>query len=297
MAELASRLRSFWTTNAGHAFSSTSSPKDTTRDRPSHLELRPNGTVLITGASRGLGAALACEFARQGHDLILVARSEKALNEIAQWVHTRHAVRAHVFSCDLAEKGAAQRVADFCSSVSGGVGVLVNNAGQLRSAEVGNHEPGSIRAMIDVNVTALSELTCLLLPSLKQRNRAHIVNISSLASLQPLPKIAVYSATKAYVTAFSDALRQELSGTSVHCLTVLVGPLNTRMLVEQGRRGSPLALASRASSDPETVAQAIYDGCVAGRTRFAPGLLSATLHFGLCTLPRSLSTRIARYIN
>lgn len=240
---------------------------------------------------------LARQFARNGHDVVLVARNEVALNEVADSLMSEFAVRADVFVCDLAQPGAAEKVYSYCRSQGIDIGVLVNNAGRLQSGAIGATKGTAIREMISVNVLTLSELTGLFVPHLSRRARGDIINISSHAALQPVSNMAVYSATKAYVAALSDALRYELAGTSVKCFTVLVGPLNTEMLSAAGARSTPLALASRMSSNPDTIAEVIYDACLAGRMRYSPGLLGATLHFGLRTMPRSLAARIAKWLN
>jgi len=184
-------------------------------------------TVLITGASSGIGLELAKCFAADKSNLILVARSTAALEKLAAELRAQHSIATHVVTADLAQPDAAQKIFDELQGRGLVVDVLVNNAGfglhgtfaelpLLRQLEI-----------IQVNVTALVALTGLFLPGMMARKRGGILNVGSVAGFFPGPNMAVYYASKAFVLSFSEALHEELRGTGIQVTNICPGPTAT----------------------------------------------------------------------
>ena len=183
-------------------------------------------TALITGASSGIGADLARLFARDGYDVVLVARSEEKLREVAEGIGKEHAgVTARVIVADLARPDAARDVVDALGGLP--IDALVNNAGYGVAGPFVETDVRSELEMIQVNVVALTHLTKLLAPGMVARKRGRILNVSSTAAFQPGPLMAVYYATKAYVLSVSEALAEELRGSGVTVTALCPGPTAT----------------------------------------------------------------------
>ena len=177
-------------------------------------------TVLITGASSGIGRELAQQFARDGADLVLIARSEDRLRELAGQLAAQYGVTAQVLPADLSRPGGPDQIVQTLAQQQTDVDVLVNNAGFGAHGPVAGIGVQRQLEMIEVNVAALTRLTALLLPGMLERHRGGILNVASTAAFQPGPNSAVYYATKAYVLSFTEALAEEVrgSGVRVSCL-------------------------------------------------------------------------------
>ncbi|MCF4167433.1 SDR family oxidoreductase [Zavarzinia compransoris] len=190
----------------------------------------PRPIALVTGASSGIGTDLAREFARDGHDLILVARNEAALTALATEVAAEHGVTATVIAADLSDPAAPRRLFDDVTARGLSVDVLVNNAG----FGDGSHFAGATRektmGMIQVNIAALTDLMHAFLPGMVARGRGRVLNVASTAAFQPGPGMAVYCATKAYVLSLSEAVAEELKGTGVTVTTLCPGPTRTNFM-------------------------------------------------------------------
>ena len=202
-------------------------------------------TALITGASSGIGLELARIFASHRHDVVLVARTESKLRELARECEAS-GVRAHVIPADLSKAGAAQTVVDGVAALGLEIDVLVNNAGLGRYGPFIDMAPGSELEMIQVNVVALTELTRRFLPAMVARRRGRILNVASTAAFLPGPLMAVYYATKAYVLSFSEAIANELEGTGVTVTAFCPGPVDSGF---QGGREARGLQARRQDAD------------------------------------------------
>ncbi|HEX6092537.1 MAG TPA: SDR family oxidoreductase, partial [Dongiaceae bacterium] len=178
------------------------------------MSKRGKGTVLITGASAGIGAALARLMAAEGFDVALTARRRERLEELAKEVASR-GVKAHVWPDDLADPAAPQRLHDKAKTEGVEIDILVNNAGFGARGLFGEIPLERQLEMIAVNVTALTALTHLFLREMKARRRGRILNVASIAGFQPGPFLAVYYATKGYDYLFTEALAEELRGSGV----------------------------------------------------------------------------------
>jgi uncharacterized protein len=251
-------------------------------------------TVLITGASSGIGRELARQFASEGADLVLAARSEDRLRELAGGLATQYGVTAHVLPADLSQPGAADQIMQALAQQQIDVEVLVNNAGFGARGSVAGLGVQRQTEMIEVNVAALTRLTALLLPGMLERRRGGILNVASTAAFQPGPNSAVYYATKAYVLSFTEALAEEVRGSGVRVSCLAPGPTDTGFAAQAGATGS--RLFQRGVMDAARVAQAGHDGLRRGRTLVIPGLRNRALAFSVRLSPRALITRISGYM-
>lgn len=225
--------------------------------------------VLITGASSGIGAALARVFAAHGHELVLVARRQDRLNALADEIAAAGRSRPTVLAADLERRDAASVIAAELSAKAMEPAVVVNNAGFGLSGAAAAVNRDEQLAMVDVNVRALTELSLMFVDSLT-RHRGGILNVASLAAFLPGPGMAVYYASKAYVLSFSEALHRELSDRGVRVTTLCPGPVPTEF---QARSGMQLNAAARALElSAERVAQIGYDAFMRGKRVVVAGI-------------------------
>jgi hypothetical protein len=180
--------------------------------------------ALITGASSGIGAAFARELASKNRDLVLVARSEDKLQQIAQELEQKYQVKTEVIVQDLTALTAAQSLFDAVTEKGITIELLINNAGFGDYGKFSDRPLDKQIAMIQLNVTVLVELTGLFLSAMKQQGNGSIINISSIAAFQPLPYMSVYAATKAFVLNFTEALWAENKDNGINILAVCPGP-------------------------------------------------------------------------
>lgn len=199
-------------------------------------------TALITGASSGLGAEFARQLAPVAGTLVLAARRGGHLEELKRALEGRFpGLRVHVYVVDLTDEAAIDALVAWLDQQGIRVNFLVNNAGMGDRGPFATSDWAKVRAMLELNIVALTKLTHLLLPSLRAGGRGAILNVSSIAGLIPLPHMAAYAATKAYVNSFSDGLRMELRDSGVTVTAVLPGPAETEF-------GD---VASRGTGEPE----------------------------------------------
>lgn len=215
-------------------------------------------TVIITGASEGIGAAAARLFADAGANLMLVARTRKKLEEIADELRDR--TRVKVFAMDVADADACADVFKKAQVEFGHVDILVNNAGCHIRGNVEEVEPADLARIVDVNLRAPIVLSRLALPYLKEAGAGAIVNVGSLAGRTPLPGSATYSSTKAGLRAFTRALAEELRGTRIKVALVSPGPVDTGFIMDDIDAVADLTFSQPLSS-AEEVAQTILDLC------------------------------------
>jgi len=248
--------------------------------------------ALITGASSGIGYELAKLFARDGHDLVLVARNRPVLEALADKLKEQHGTSVKVLAKDLGQPSAPQEIVSQLKKDGIQVDVLVNNAG------VGAHGPfaeSDLKVqlnMIQVNLTALTELTRLFLEDMVKRGQGRIFNIASTAAFQPGPLMAVYYASKAYVLSFSEALAEELRPTGVTITTLCPGPTDTGFQKAAGIQGIRLLKAKR--MDAQTVARIGYEGLFKGKVIVISGLTNKIGAFLVRFVPRGIVRRAVR---
>ena len=218
--------------------------------------------TLITGASGGIGEALAYEAAKDGHNLILVARSKAKLDQLAKDIKSQHSVKAEVITSDLSNPGSALGLVAELRSKKLNVNVLINNAGFGDYGKFSESDLIKQQSMIALNITSLTELSHLLLPAMVKAKSGKVMNVGSIASFLPGPMMSVYFATKAYVLSFSQSLSEELrdSGVSVTCLC----PGSTKTSFGQAASVSETHSTKTSDVTPEQVAEygwkALKDG-------------------------------------
>lgn len=183
--------------------------------------------ALVTGASSGIGECFARALAARGRNLALVARSREKLESLAAELRAGHGIAAGPVALDLSEAGAAAKLVEILRQRQLKIDLLVNNAGFGARGRFWELPLARQSEMIRLNVMALAELTHLLLPSMIEDRRGAIINVSSTASFQPIPYTVTYAATKAFVTSFSEALREELSSFGITVVTLCPGGTRT----------------------------------------------------------------------
>ncbi|MER7764859.1 SDR family oxidoreductase [Streptomyces sp. NPDC097619] len=211
-------------------------------------------TALITGASSGLGAEFARQWAARGADVVLVARRADRLEELAGDLNERYGTTAHVLAADLAAPGAAAALRSALDSRGLSVQTLVNNAGFGSHGPLAAQDPDRIGEMIRLNVTAVAELTRAFLPALTADGRGALVTVASAAAYQPTPSMAVYGATKAFVLSFTEAVAYETRHTPLRVLAVSPGPVRTEFFDVVGSRD---AAVGRMAGPEQVVAAAL----------------------------------------
>jgi len=253
-------------------------------------------TALITGASFGIGLELARVFAREGHDLVLVARSADKLRQLASELEKAHGARSLILAVDLGNPGAAAYVLDQTSRADIDVDILVNNAGFGQYGFFAELDLEECLRQIQLNVTTLTHLTRLYLPSMISRAqdgaRGRILNVASTAAFQPGPLMAVYFATKAYVLHFSEALANELAGSGVTISCLCPGATATEF--HKRAKATEMRLLSMGSMDARTVAEDGYRGMMEAKPVVISGFKNWLVAQSVRFAPRKLVAAIAR---
>ena len=228
-----------------------------------------NKTALITGASSGIGKEFARIHAEHGGDLVIVARNYDKLNSLKAELEQAHNIRVTVIDKDLVKPGAAEEVYKKVKKSGIEIDYLINNAGFGGWGKFHEREWEKDRAMIDLNITALTALTRFFLPDFVKRNSGKILNVSSTASLMPGPLQAVYYATKAYVSYFSNAIAEELSDTEITVTALLPGATDTGFASVSGMEKTSLFAKT---TSPRVVAEDGYNGMLKGKLNVISGL-------------------------
>ena len=241
-------------------------------------------TALITGASSGIGAELARQLAPYARTLILVARSRDALVRLATEL-ARPGLEVTVHPADLADAG--QLAAVIAAAREAKVDFLINNAGLGDHGLFEKSDWSRVQAMIDVNITALTRLTHGILPAMVARKSGRILNVSSIAGDIPVPGMAVYAATKSYVTSLTEATRAELNGTGVTVTAVCPGPVDTRFSSTAERPGErdDMKSPSILKATIPQVARAALIAVERGRARVVPGWVPAAVALAISIIP------------
>jgi uncharacterized protein len=211
-------------------------------------------TALITGASGGIGKAFAEEMAARGINLVLVARSEAKLNQLAIDLQAKHHINVDVVIQDLTETGATKAVFDYTQKQGITIDYLINNAGFGDYGDFAETDENRQTQMVQLNILALVDLTHKYLPLMRSHRSGNIINIASLVGFQPIPYISVYAATKAFVLSFSQALWAENRNYGVRVLCSCPGPTNTNFFVA-AKFPETIAAKNTQISTPEIVVQ------------------------------------------
>jgi uncharacterized protein len=249
--------------------------------------------VVVTGASAGIGAALARVFAEHGHDLVLIARRESKLDALAAEIAAQGRARPLVLAIDLAQPDAGARIKAELAAHGLEPEYIVNNAGFGLVGEAAQLDHAEQLAMIDLNIRSLTELSLAFADTLA-RLRGGLLNVASVAGFIPGPGMAVYYASKAYVLSFSEALHHELARRGVRVTVLCPGPVPTEFQARAGipripfpRTGMPRVVGSNAlTCTAEEVAEAGYEGLMRGRRVVVPGLANKAVTTVARLLPR-----------
>jgi hypothetical protein len=252
-------------------------------------------TVLVTGASSGIGLELARCFAADGCRLVLVSRKGNVLEELAAELRKAHKIQAQVFTADLAHPEAPTRLLAHLQSTGLKVDVLVNNAGFGAQGKFAELPLARQLEMIQVNITSLTHLTGLLLPGMIERRRGGILNVASTAAFQPGPGMAVYYATKAYVLSFSEALAEELAETGVTVTASCPGPTATNF--GAAARMNTLGLVKKHSMSAASVARISHRAFRRGTVVAITGFRNQVPAFLVRLFPRAAVRKITRRLN
>jgi short-subunit dehydrogenase len=241
--------------------------------------------TLITGASSGIGAELARIFASNGHKTVLVARREDRLNTLADEIAATGKTRPVTIACDLKQPGACDAIADKLSAMGAEVEIVVNNAGFGLFGNAVEMDRDEQLAMVDINVRVLTDLSLRFADSLI-KYRGGMLNVGSIASFLPGPRMAVYYASKAYVLSFTEAMRGELGPKGVRVTALCPGPVPTEF---QGRAGFEAGLDSAILNvSAAAVARAGYRGLMSNKRLVMPGVGVRMIPFLLRFAPRSM---------
>jgi short-subunit dehydrogenase len=249
--------------------------------------------ALVTGASSGIGADLARELARDGHDLILTARTLPPMQALAAELEA-HRARSTVLASDLSRPGAAAKLAAAVADRGLAVDVLVNNAGLGGAGRFDQSDPVRIGEMLQVNIVALTELTRAFLPAMVQRGSGKVMLVASTASFQPGPGMAVYFATKSYVLSFGEAIAYELRGSGVGVTTLCPGATATEFFRIAGIGPVAPTGALRPMMSPAKVARIGYEALKAGRRVAVAGLGNRILALGARHAPHTLTLPVTK---
>lgn len=248
-------------------------------------------TVLITGASSGIGKAFAYLYAKDGYDVLLVSRSEKDLKLLKKDLEGRHSMHAFVFAIDLSKFGSAETLYHKIATAGRKVDILINNAGFGGFGEIVEQSPKQASDMIHLNATTLTELCILFGNDMKRRKSGGIINIGSTASFQPVPYFATYSATKAYVLSFTEALSKELEDYNVRVTCLCPGATRTLFFSTAGK---PDYGKERSMMTPEEVALIGKRALESGTMTVIPGAFNAIRAGMVRFFPRWMVASIAK---
>lgn len=252
-------------------------------------------TALITGASGGIGLELAWIHARQGDNLVLVARNKKKLDELKAEIEKQYQLSVHIIGKDLAVKDAALEVYNELKSTGIEIEYLINNAGFGHLGEFSANSWEKENQMIQLNITALTHLTKLFLPAMLERDSGRIMNVGSVASFMPGPFMAVYYATKAYVLSFSEAINAEVRGKGVTVTALCPGPTASGFQDAADMKGIKLLETFKMPSS-KTVAEYGYKAMMKGKAVAIEGFLNRLMVASLRVSPRSLVVKVVGWM-
>jgi short-subunit dehydrogenase len=231
-------------------------------------------TALITGASSGIGRELARLYAANGDHLVLCARRRQNLEELKAEIQQAHAVDVLALSADLRDPSAPARIQSTLRKRGTHVEVLVNNAGVTNVEHFVDADEGRLADLVQLNVASLAALTRRFLPAMVERGYGRILNVASLAAFQPVPSMALYAASKAFVLSLTEALSEELRGTGVTVTALCPGLTDTEMVQGAVDRSELERMPSFLLMDAQTVARAGFRACEIGKVVEIPGMVN-----------------------
>src|SRR6202140_5496185 len=247
--------------------------------------------ALITGASAGIGVAIAKELAAGGANLVLTARREKRLEELGRELTTKHKIKTSLFAADLAEGTAPEKIYAFTRAQGIAVELLINNAGFGAYGELPSVEVGKLLDMVQVNCSAVVHLTRLYLPEMVKRRSGDVLILASTASFQAVPYISTYAATKAFDLLFAEGLAEEIKPYGIRVCALCPGSTETEFQEVAGQSGVVSAMKNRETA--EKVAHVGLQALAAGKSYVISGTGNYFGAHAQRLVPRGLVTRIA----
>ncbi len=258
-----------------------------------HERIGAGQTALVTGASSGIGEGLAERFAQAGFDLVLVARRAEVLQAVAERLAGAHGVRVRVQAADLSQRGAAGALAARLRRQRVAIDVLVNNAGVVAQGPFVEMPAGLADGLIDLNIAGLTAMLAAFVPAMARRGSGRVLNVASIAAFQPVPTLAVYAASKAYVLSLTESLAEELRAQGVTVTALCPGITATPMLAgaqqaNDGLKRIPGLLVGRM----DVVADLGFAACMRGEVVAVPGLLNRAATLSGRALPKWVVRRV-----
>ena len=247
-------------------------------------------TVLITGASSGIGKETAFVYAKNNYNLILVARRRENLENIKEEIGEKYSISVNVFDIDLSETDSAEQLYNQVKTANLDIDVLINNAGFGINGEFKDINIEHEEKMLILNIITLTKLTKLFVNDMITKQSGHIINIASTAAFQGIPRFAAYAASKAYVLHFSEAIAQELKKNNIKVTVINPGATKSEFAQSAGFEGEKLFSKAPTSKD---LGEFIYSSMVKGRTSATHGFKNKLLIFLTRLTPRNLLTKIA----
>ncbi len=249
--------------------------------------------ALVTGASSGIGEALTHCFAGAGYDLVLVARSADKLQALARVLQEKYQMTATALPADLSEPGTAQRLAATLKRRKRLPEVLVNCAGVLEQRAFVRMKPAAHQGIIDLNISALTAMLSHFLPMMRERGSGRVLNVASIAAFQPIPLLATYAASKAFVLSLTESLSEELRGTGVTVTALCPGITATSMLHGAAQANQQLSrLPAFLIGDAQDVARQGFEACLRGDVICVPGVVNQAAMLASRSTPKWLLRRV-----
>lgn len=249
--------------------------------------------ALITGASKGIGRAIAKELASRKFDILLVARSENLLAALADEIEKGYKIQCNYFVCDLSRPEAADKIHTWCLEKKYPVSILVNNAGYGLSGSFESRTIEDHIEMINVSMLSTIKLVHLFLPQLKQQTKAYILNIGSSAAYQAVPYLSTYAAAKSFIVSFSRALKYELRNSNVKVSVVSPGVTDTDFPIRANVPEKGLKTAEKIAMTPQRVAQIAVNSMFKEKAEVLTGFITKATTFFVKLLPKKFSEKTA----
>ena len=255
-----------------------------------------NDYVLITGASGGIGLHFAEKFAENGYNLILVARNKNKLDSLKQELESNYSVNVNIYALDLTSNNAVQELYDYVKRKSLIVGVLVNNAGFGDRNAFLDSDWQKQKNLIDLNISALVEMTYLFGNDMKKRKQGKIINLSSVAAFSAGPYMSLYYASKSFVLSFSEALSEELKGSGVTVTALCPGPSSTDF-EKNANMDQSVMFSQFKTSSAKAVANAGFNAAMKGRAIKYYGVITYLFNIITRCFPRITGRYLAKKMN
>jgi short-subunit dehydrogenase len=254
---------------------------------------RPTDRVLVTGASGGIGEALARRFARAGHDLVLVARSADKLKTLAEELRAKNHIDAIVIASDLAKPGEVAKLAATLKRRKLDIDILINNAGINHVGKFTEIGPTAHQDLIALNISATTEILARFLPAMAQRGHGRVLNVASTSSFLPFPFMATYAASKAYLLSLTESLSEEFRDSGVSLTALCPGVTATPMMESMSASNEKfVSIAAISVLDVKEVADAGYDACMKGQVIRIPGKFNIAQTATTRAMPKWLTRRL-----